>query len=422
MLAEDTAVADPVLEDVRLDLLGGRAPRRLQLGIASNLGELGRAIHRDPAHELRRHVVLRRAARLPDALVGVLPDRRRTLGLRLDDRPQPAREPLAAAGMEEERVENGAVDVVLPLVEGAVADPDGTRSRVAREVVERRLGQVSPTVDPVHDLQRAVLVRLDVRDELHELVGLPVEVQVVERLEGERRVSHPRVAVVPVALAARRLGERCRQRRDGRPGRHVGQPLDRERRPLHRVAPAMVGDAGSAEPRSPEAHRRGEPGLGVVDVLRAGQPFGPGQGAVRLVTRLQDMPCPHAAALDAEREIRPEADRLSRSRRVGDVPTALDERPRRLLATVVEDGLADQLDLDVSFEALDRAHEHVVGVVVRRRARVRRDLVLVVPRAPWSARYERRSSRSASSRSSRGHSSRARTRAPSDGRSRTAQA
>ena len=203
----------------------------------------------------------------------------------------------------------------------------------------------------------------------------------MERLEGERRVAHPRVAVVPVALAARGLGERCRQRRDGRPGRHVGQPLDREGRPLDRVAPAMVGDAGSAEPRAPEAHRRGEPGLGLLDVLRASQPLRPGQGAVRLVTRLQDVPCPHAPALDAEREICSEADRLPRSRRVGHVPIALDQRPRRLLATVAEDGLADQLDLDVSFEALDGAHEHVVGVVVGRRARVGRDLVLVVPRA-----------------------------------------
>ncbi len=112
----------------------------------------------------------------------------------------------------------------------------------------------------------------------------------------------------------------------------------------------------------------------------AGQALGPRQGAVRLVTRLQDVPCPHAAALDSEREIGSEADRLSGSRRVGHMPIAVDQRPRRLLAAVVEHGLADQLDLDVSLQALDRANEHVVGVVVRRRACVRRDLVLVVPR------------------------------------------
>ena len=111
-----------------------------------------------------------------------------------------------------------------------------------------------------------------------------------------------------------------------------------------------------------------------------GQTLGPRQGAVRLVTRLEDVPCPHAAALDPESEVRSQADRLSGARRVGDVPVAVDQRPRRRLASVVEDGLADELDLDRSLEAFDRAHEHVVGVVVGRRARVRRDLVLVVPR------------------------------------------
>ena len=186
---------------------------------------------------------------------GFSPDRGRALGLRLDDRPQPARETLAPARVQEDRVERGAEDVVLPLVEGAVADPHRARSCVAGEVVERRLRQVAPPVDPVHDLQRAVLVRLDVGDELHELVGLPVEVQVVERLQRERRVADPRVAVVPVALAARRLGKGGGERRDRRAGRHVRQSLDRESRALDRVAPAMVGDARSVQPGAPEARR-----------------------------------------------------------------------------------------------------------------------------------------------------------------------
>ena len=49
-------------------------------------------------------------------------------------------------------------------------------------------------------------------------------------------------------------------------------------------------------------------------------------------------------------------------------------------AAVVEDGLADELDLDAAVDALDRPDEHVVGVVVGGRPRVRRDRVLVVPR------------------------------------------
>ena len=221
--------------------------------------------------------MLRRPAGLPDPLVGLAPDLRGALGLRLDDRPQPLRQPLALAGVEQDRVEHRAEDVVLALVVGAVADPHGACAGVAREVVEGRLRQVTATVDPVHDLQRAVAVRLEVGDELHELVGFPVEVQPVQRLQREGRVAHPRVAVVPVALAARRLGERGREGGDRRAGRHVGQALDRERRALDRVAPAMVGDPGAPEPAAPEARRRGHPLLGLLDGPRAGEPLGPGQ-------------------------------------------------------------------------------------------------------------------------------------------------
>ena len=78
-------------------------PRRLQVGVAADGGELGRAVQRDPAHELGRHVVLRRAARLPDPLVGLAPDARRALRLGLHERPQPPRQPLAAPGVEQDR-------------------------------------------------------------------------------------------------------------------------------------------------------------------------------------------------------------------------------------------------------------------------------------------------------------------------------
>ena len=76
--------------------------------------------------------MLRLAARFPDPLVGVLPDLRRAFGLRLDDRPEPARQTLAPPGVEEDRVEDRAEHVVLALVEGAVADPDRSRARRSR--------------------------------------------------------------------------------------------------------------------------------------------------------------------------------------------------------------------------------------------------------------------------------------------------
>ncbi len=70
-------------------------------------------------------------------------------------------------------------------------------------------------------------------------------------------------------------------------------------------------------------------------------------------------------------------DRLAGAGRVRCVPTALGERPFRRSAAVVERRLADQLELDFAFQARHRPHEHVVGVLVGRRAGVRRYVVLV---------------------------------------------
>ena len=222
-------------------------------------------------------------------------------------------------GVQQDRVEHGAEHVVLPLVERAVADPHRAGAGVAGEVVARRLRQVAAPVDAVHDLQRAVLVRLEVGDELHELVGLPVEVQPVQRLQRERRVAHPGVAVVPVALAARRLRQRGRERGDGRAGGHVREALDRERRALDRVAPAVVGDARAAQPVAPEARGGGDPGLGLVDVLRAGELLGPRERAERALARLEHVPArtrlPSMPSARSERE----PDRLAGAGRVGRV-------------------------------------------------------------------------------------------------------
>ena len=278
--------------------------------------------------------------------------------------------------MQQDRVEHRAEHVVLALVERAVADAHGAGARISGELGDRRFGEVSPAVDPVHDLQPAVTVGLDVGDELHELVGFPVEIQVVQRLQGEGRVADPGVAVVPVALAARSLRERGRERGHRRAGRHVREALHRQGRPLDGIAPAVIGDACLAEPVAPEARRGGEPGGGVVDIGGACELLGPGERAERLVARLERVPRPHAVALDAEREVGVQPDRLSGPGGVGDVAVAVDQRPLARRAAVVEHRLADQLDLDAAVEAFDRAHEHVVGVVVGRRPRVRRDLVL----------------------------------------------
>ena len=110
----------------------------------------------------------------------------------------------------------------------------------------------SLALDPVHDLQRAVLVALHVGDVLDEVVGLPVEPERVQRPQREGGVAHPAVAVVPVARSPRGLGQRGRRRGDERAGGHERQPLQRERRALQVKAPRVVGIGAFGQPRAPE--------------------------------------------------------------------------------------------------------------------------------------------------------------------------
>ena len=256
---------------------------------------------------------------------------------------------LAAAGVEQDRVEHRAVDIVLALVEGAVADPHRPGAVVAGEVVAGGLGQVAPAVDAVHDLQPAVVHGLELGHELHELVGLPVQVQVVEGLEGEGRVPHPGVAVVPVALAVGRLRQRGGQGGHGRPGGHVGQALDGQGRALDRLAPAVVGHAGAVEPLAPVADGRRQPRLGVGRSRRRGQPrLGPRQRAEHA------RPRPARAARRPDRPPGrgpcrwpggPSRPRRRRPRRAGRRPPA----PTRRWCAIVEHGLAHELHLDRPF-------------------------------------------------------------------------
>jgi hypothetical protein len=85
-------------------------------------------------------------------------------------------------------------------------------------------------------------------------------------------------------------------------------------------------------------------------------------------------------ALDAERKIGPQPDRLARAARVGGMPTVLGQRPLGGRPAIVERRLADQLDFDGAVQAADRTHQQVIGVVVGRRTGVWGDLVLPFPR------------------------------------------
>ena len=156
----------------------------------------------------------------------------------------------------------------------------------------------------------------------------------------------------------------------------------RQRRALDRVAPAVVGQRAPASQRAPEARRRGEPARWPR--RRRPAPRGPRPTTARSRSgrpaRARAWPAPGRPRCPIAMSVC--------SRIVWPAPLAsavwrsvADQRPLRRRAAVVEDRLADQLDLDLAVEAEDRAHQHVVAVVVGRRARVRRDRVLAAPRA-----------------------------------------
>ncbi len=321
------------------------------------------------------------AARLPDPLIGLLPHVERAPHLVLEDRPQPLGNVAARPRVQIDRVEHGAVHVVLALPVGAVSDPDRRGALVALEVGKLLLVQVPLAAEAVHDLERSVAVAPEVGDELHEVVGLPVEAERVQRPQRERRVAHPAVPVVPVALTAGRLGQRRRGGRHRRAGRRIRQTLQRERRALEVLAPPMVGEAAAGEPVAPVVERGLESVLGIGAVLGAVQAVPPSERDEPLLALVQGVPGARPVALDPDPQVGDQPqDRLPVAR-LGRRPVLLDHLPLGRRAPVVEHRLAHRLDLNRALDAFDVPHQHVIGVVIGRRPRVRRLVgVVVVPR------------------------------------------
>ena len=282
---------------------------------------------------------------------------------------------VVALGVQVDGVEHRAVDVVLALAcRRRCPCAPGASRQVALEVAQRRLSRRfrSPPM-PYMICSVPSLLRVEVGEVLHEVVGLPVEVERVQAPQRERRVAHPAVAVVPVALAARRLRQRRRQRRDHRPGRRVGQALEHERRALQVLAPGMVGVGAGGQPLAPVVARSARCARSPrSSVARAAELLGPRQRAEAPLALAHRVARVRGVALDAHPQVAAAAARRSSpsvASRTKSGSSALRRSSRAGVAAVVEARRADQLDRDLALDALDRAHEQVVGVVVGRRAR-----------------------------------------------------
>src|SRR5438876_5234715 len=141
MLGEH-AVGQTALADVRMDLVGRRLPGVGQLQLVAYPGQAGAAVHRHPAHELRRREVLRIAPYLPQAAVGLPPVLQRALDLALENRPDALVEVVTRLGVDVDGVEHRPPDVVLALAMRGVADADGAGPGVTVEVVEHTLLEI----------------------------------------------------------------------------------------------------------------------------------------------------------------------------------------------------------------------------------------------------------------------------------------
>ena len=299
-------------------------------------------------------------ARLPDALVALAPDRHRRLDLAGGELVELVADPVERARVDVDRVEEGAVDVVLALGGGAVSDPHRLSAPVAAQVVERRLGQLLLAADPVHDLKLRI-ARADRLHEGHEVRRLVVEAERVEGPEGEGGVADPGVAVVPVADAAGRLGERGRQRRDHAARRRVHQPLQGEGRALELRAPPVVGEPAAPQPLAPALRGLLEQLLGLVDVGgHVGGVARPAEGDVAAVAGRELPAAVERPVGDVEGDVREQA-QLALPDPCGCAEAVLVRLPAGGLAAVVGPRLADELRLDLAGRAVHRPDQHVMG-------------------------------------------------------------
>ena len=150
------------------------------------------------------------------------------------------------------REHGGAIDVVLHLPVGVVADPHGPHAAISGQRFHDLLAEREIAVDAIDGLQRFAARGDDADDvpeiALHGFGGA----QPIQRVDDEVAVAKPAVAVVPVAGRSRGLGDRRRHRGDDRPGVVVrillqrdrraddrGLPFERYREPAYPVVPVL---------------------------------------------------------------------------------------------------------------------------------------------------------------------------------------
>ncbi len=144
-----------------------------------------------------------------------------------------------------------AVDVELQLFGRRVADAHRPRIGVAAQPRRLELRHAALAAQTVQNLDLARVAGDRPQQPAAPGERLFLETRVQQRDEDEGRVAQPAVAIVPVAHAAERLGQRGRGGGQHRAGACVGERLEGEQRAHHAVAPRPVVRARS-RPLTPE--------------------------------------------------------------------------------------------------------------------------------------------------------------------------
>ena len=183
--------------------------------------------------------------------------------IRVDTRAETSEKSPTTAPSLMQRIHHLAVDVELELVDGRVAHAHRRGPLVARQPVQHHLGEPPLAGQAVHDLQLGGRPGDRPEQPVAPRAGLVAEAAEVERVERERRVAQPRVAVVPVPDPADALRQRRGRGGDHPTGGPVGERLQRDQGADHGLAPgpmvARPGRPGKRDsahgPRHHDTHR-----------------------------------------------------------------------------------------------------------------------------------------------------------------------
>ena len=144
----------------------------------------------------------------------------------------------------------------MQLLGCAVADAHGARPTISLQVGELALLQLPASIERIDRLQLSRVLRLGAPrvHPAHESLGLFGETESQQRVDGERGIPHPDVAIVPVAVPAYAGGKPERRRRQDTSGATRLQQLEHERGAIDLLLPSPVV-VRPADPRAPEVHR-----------------------------------------------------------------------------------------------------------------------------------------------------------------------